>query len=70
ADVGISTVADSSPFARRVAKVLINELPDLVTLVESSRRLQRHVKLLTTGRRAALAAVTLGWYAWTFLPTG
>lgn len=64
ADVGISTVADSSPFARRAAQALINELADLTTLIEGARRLQRRVKFLTAGRWVALAAIALGWYVW------
>lgn len=70
ADVGISTATDSPPFARRAAQALINDVADLVILVASARRLQRRIKSLTAGRRAALAVITLGWYAWIFLTTG
>jgi len=38
ADVGISFVERSSPMAKRAAKVLINDLTDILRVVETARQ--------------------------------
>jgi magnesium-transporting ATPase (P-type) len=47
ANVGVSFVEDSSPFAKRVSKVLIKDLPDLLTLIQSAKRIKFRIKCLT-----------------------
>lgn len=64
ADVGISLVEDSSPVARSVSQVLINDLTDLVTLIQSARRIQVACRILTAGRAVALLTLAAGLYAW------
>jgi Ca2+-transporting ATPase len=46
ADVGISFVENSSPLAKRVSKILINDPADLLTLIQSARRIKWRVKYL------------------------
>jgi Ca2+-transporting ATPase len=64
ADVGVSLVEHSSPIARRVSHVLINELADLVTLIQSARRLKAREGDVDVLRLAALLALFLGLYGW------
>jgi P-type E1-E2 ATPase len=64
ADVGIFFNEDSSPAARKVAKVLVNDLADLVTLVQSARRTESGIKVLAIGRALALVATIVAPYAW------
>ena len=64
ADVGISFVEHSSPLARRVSKVLINDVADLLVLIRSARRLRWWVRFLTLLRVAVLLALFMGLYAW------
>jgi Ca2+-transporting ATPase len=64
ADVRISFVENSSPIARRVSQVLINELADLLALIRSARRIRWWVRFLTLIRAAVLISVFLGLYAW------
>ena len=59
ADIGISFVENSSPLAKRVAKILINELADLVTILQSVKRIQGRVKYLLLFRSAVLLAIFL-----------
>jgi magnesium-transporting ATPase (P-type) len=46
ADVGISFVEQSSPMAKRVAKVLINDLTDILRVVERARHADRQVRFI------------------------
>ena len=46
ADVGISFVESSSHFAKRVSKILINDLPDMLTIIQSARRIKQRIKYL------------------------
>jgi Ca2+-transporting ATPase len=43
ADVGISFVERSSPMAKRVAKILINDLTDILRVMETARHAHRQV---------------------------
>jgi P-type E1-E2 ATPase len=43
ADVGISFVERSSPMAKRAAKVLINDLTDILRVMEAARHAHRQV---------------------------
>jgi P-type Ca2+ transporter type 2C len=62
ADIGISFLKNSSPFARRLSKILINELPDVLTLLEGSHRLNKRIGNLETIRLLAMAGVLFGVY--------
>jgi len=64
ADVGISFVENSSPLAKRVSKILINELADLLTLIQSAKRLQGRIKYLMLLRSMVLLSMFLILYAW------
>ncbi len=64
ADVGISFVENSSPIARRVSKVLINDLADLLTIIQGARRIKWWLRFLTSLRVAVLMSVFFGLYAW------
>ena len=46
ADVGISFVERSSPMAKRAAKVLINDLTDILRVMETARHAHRQVRLI------------------------
>jgi hypothetical protein len=62
--VGISFVENSSPIARRVSKVLINDLADLLTLIRSAKSIKWWGRFLLVPRIAVLMSVFLGLYAW------
>ena len=64
ADVGISFVENSSPLAKRVSKIIINELADLLTLIQSAKRLQGRIKYLMLLRSMVLLSMFLILYAW------
>lgn len=64
ADVAISFAEHSSPFARRVAHILIDDLADLLTLVASAGRMQRAAQALIISRTLVLAAAVLASYGW------
>lgn len=62
ADVGISFLDNSSPFAKRVSKILINDLADLLVVIQSARRIKWRIKYLTILRSALLALMLLALY--------
>jgi Ca2+-transporting ATPase len=62
ADVGISFVDNSSPFAKRVSKILINDLPDLLTIIQSARRIKRRIKYLMLFRVTILLSMLVILY--------
>ena len=64
ADVGISFVEQSSPLAKRVAKILINDLADLLIIIQGAENLRRRVGHLTLFRAIILASTFLTLYAW------
>jgi Ca2+-transporting ATPase len=64
ADVGISFVENSSPLAKRVSKILINELADILTILQSARKIKWRVKYLLFLRGMILLATFLVLYAW------
>jgi Ca2+-transporting ATPase len=68
ADIGISFVKDSSPVASRLAKVLINDLADLLRLLESARRIKRRAAQLKVFRVLIVAGSLLSLYLWIFAP--
>jgi Ca2+-transporting ATPase len=64
ADVGISFVKNSSPLAKRVSGILINDLADLLTIVQSARTMKWQVKYLMLFRVTMLTSMMLMLYAW------
>jgi Ca2+-transporting ATPase len=66
ADIGISYVKNSSPLARRLSKILINDLADLLRLVEGADRIERKARQLKLFRILIIAASLLSLYGWVF----
>jgi Ca2+-transporting ATPase len=66
ADIGISFVKNSSPIARRLSRILINDLADLLRLIEGANRINRRVKHLKLFRILIVAVSLLGAYVWIF----
>ena len=64
ADVGISFVENSSPLAKRVPKILINDLADLLTIIQSAKRVKQRIKYLTLFRVVILVSMFFILYAW------
>lgn len=62
ADIGISFVKNSSPIARRISKILINQLTDLPRLIEGADRIKRNIKLFKLLRVLILAIILLDLY--------
>jgi len=67
ADVGISFAENGSPLAKRVSKILINDLEDLLTIIQSANRIESQVWLLWVIRTLILVSVLIGSYAWMLL---
>jgi Ca2+-transporting ATPase len=68
ADVGISFHENSSPIARRLSKILINDLADFLSLIDGSKRIKRrtgHIKLF---RIFIITVSLLGNYLWILTP--
>ena len=63
ADVGIAFEENSSPLAKRVSKILINDLADLLTIIQSARRIKRRIKYLMLFRGTILMSMLLVLYA-------
>ncbi len=64
ADVGFSFGESSSPLAKRVSKILIHDLADLLTIIAGAKRIERWLKYLMLFRVAALISMLVGLYAW------
>jgi Ca2+-transporting ATPase len=64
ADIGVSFIENSSPFAKRLAKILINDLGDLWKVVQGSNRIKRKVTLLTWFRTSTIIMILFGLYMW------
>lgn len=64
ADISISFVQNSSPIARRLSKILINNLTDLLILRESSGRIKQRAEELHTLRGVLFVMVFLSLYLW------
>ena len=65
-DIGISFVKNSSPIARRLSKILINDLTDLLRLIDGANRTKRRAKYLKVIRIVIIAASLLSIYTWIF----
>lgn len=64
ADIGVSFVQHSSPIARQLSKILVNDLTDLLDLLRASDRLHRRIEIFKVMRFLALVGLWLGVYAW------
>ena len=64
ADIGISFVENSSPFAMRLAKVLINNLDDLLTIVQGTKRIKWRASFFTWFRTLTIITILFGLYMW------
>ena len=64
ADIGVSFVENSSPFARRLSKILINDLGDLLLVAQGSNRIKWRATFLTWFRTLMIITVLLGLYMW------
>jgi cation transport ATPase len=64
ADISISFHQNSSPIARRLSKILIMELPDILRLIEGSDRLNRRIADYETIRLLIFTGLFLSIYAW------
>jgi Ca2+-transporting ATPase len=64
ADVSISFQENSSPIARRLANILIQELTDVLRLIDGSNRLKRKVSITGILRSLVVAAILLSQYVW------
>lgn len=60
ADVGISFIERSSPLAKRAAKVLINDLKDILLVMDAAHRVHRQAKWLAVGTTLVFLAILLG----------
>ncbi len=63
ADVGISFNENSSPIARNLSKILINDLADILVLFKSARRVHRDLILLKVVRILTIALALAGVYS-------
>ena len=66
ADIGISYVKNSSPIARRLSKILINDLADLLRLIEGANRIKRRAQHLKMFRILIITMSLLSIYMWIF----
>ena len=64
ADVGISFVENSSPFAKRVSRILVHDLADVLTIITGAKRLEQRLLDLSLFRAITLIFMLLGLYAW------
>lgn len=62
ADIGISFSKDSSPFARKLSKIIINNLSDVKIILEASDRVNRCLSNFETIRLLTIAGILLGLY--------
>jgi len=62
ADVGISFVERSSPMAKRAAKVLVNDLTDILRVMETARHAQRQVGFIVACMALIFLILLFGGY--------
>lgn len=62
ADIGISFTKNSSPIARRLSKILIAELSDLLRLIEGTNRISKTLKYLKLFRILILTMILFYLY--------
>lgn len=66
ADIGISFVENSSPIARRLSKILIDDLADLLRLIKGAGRIKRRAKQLKLFRLLIFVLLLLYVYVQVF----
>jgi P-type E1-E2 ATPase len=64
ADVGLSFLENSSPLARRVSRILIHDLSDVLLIIAGAKRIERGLKYLLLFRVIALISMLSGLYGW------
>ena len=64
ANVGISFVENSSPFAQTESRILIHDLADVLAIVRGAKRIEQRLGALRLFRAIALVAVLLSLYEW------
>jgi Ca2+-transporting ATPase len=64
ADIGISFVENSSPFAKRLSKILISDLGDLLLVAQGSNRIKWRATFLTWFRILMIMTILFGSYMW------
>jgi len=64
ADIGISFVENSSPFAKRLSKILINDLGDLLLVAQGSNRIKWRTTFLTWFRTSTIIMILIDLYMW------
>lgn len=62
AEIGISFVENSSPIARRLSKILINNVDELLILVELSKKIKRRIRYFKIIRMLIMALAITGTY--------
>ncbi len=63
ADVGVA-FEESSPLAKRVSRIIIRDLADLLTMIAGARRIEQWLERLTLFRIATLILMLVGLYVW------
>jgi Ca2+-transporting ATPase len=66
ADIGISFVKDSSPVARGLSGILINDLADLLRLIDGANRIKKRANQIKVLRILIIAVSLLNIYWWIF----
>lgn len=64
ADAGMSFVKNSSPIARRLSRILINKLSDLLSLLEGASRIKKITNYFKLLKIMLLTIILLGFYLW------
>lgn len=67
ADIGISFVKNSSQIARRMSKILINDIVDLRVLIEGAKRYRSRIKWGKLLSILILTAIIFGFYTWSLV---
>jgi magnesium-transporting ATPase (P-type) len=64
ADVGVSFVENSSPFARRASKILVHDVGDVLTIIAGAKRIKEQVEMFGMLGAIALISMLIGLYWW------
>ncbi len=64
ADIAISLTKESSPIARRLSKILVNDVTDLWQLIEASNRIKARTREFHYSRALLIIAVFASMYGW------
>ncbi len=66
ADISISFVKNSSPIARRLSRIWINDVGDILRLIEASNRIKTQAEEIHTYRALLLVILLVSVYVWVF----